>query len=75
MQKSIRIQDNKKDKGKSLKREFDIMRRKYYDTFGKNYPLQRTGGWNERDVIEDIKKCIETGTETKCVVLKKGMVY
>lgn len=37
----------------------------YFDTFGENYPLMITSQMTNDEIIEDIKKCIETNTKAE----------
>ena len=47
----------------------------YFQTFGKNYPVQIGQGVSEKDIIKDIKKCIERNTEAKPKKYDENNVY
>ena len=39
--------------------------KRYYDHFGENYPLMIVDAKTDREIIEDINRCIETNTKAK----------
>ena len=43
--------------------ELEVVLNRYYEVFQKNYPLCITDDREEKEIIADIKLCIDTGKE------------
>ena len=47
----------------------------YFEVFGKNYPLMRTGSKSESEIIAEIDACIASKTEAKPPEYKEVCYY
>lgn len=58
-----------------VKKRFDELCDKYYETFGENYPLVITDQRTLKEVCDDIEKCLKTIKKAEKPKYKKGADY
>lgn len=47
----------------------------YYEKFGENYPLSVGDGRSSKEIIKDIKHCIESGEKAESMIYDEDKIY